>query len=181
MGELSFLNLVAGIVAYIVAFIVGVGPLVHWTFFRFFIALTKEDEEDRLRQGNRAVAIDLGMTIVCQAILARHAVFAVMAVIRALFVEDLSIVQMAGVGLRSALIFVGLTGLSFFSVWLARKIFRAMTKRLNEEKEISNDNVAVALFSGLVLLAVAIILSDGMQDLSRSLIPYARSGVIQWP
>ncbi len=88
---------------------------------------------------------------------------------------------MAGVGLRSALIFVGLTGISFFSIWLARKIFRLMTKGLSEDDEISKGNVAVAVFSGLVLLAITIILSDGMQDLSRSLIPYARSGVIQWP
>lgn len=180
MDEFSLSNVIAGWVAYALAFFIGVVPLVHWIFFRLHIATTKEDEEKLLLDGNQAVAVDLGSTIVCQAILARHAVYATMAVVRGFFVEELTRGEQFWMGFRTLLIFVSLTGLSFFSIWFAGRIFREMTKRLREAEEIKKGNVAVAIFSGLVLLAVTLILNDGMEDLSQSLIPYARSGVIQW-
>lgn len=178
MVEPSWESLVAGLLAYAVGFLVGVVPLVHWTLFQ--IARTKVKEEDLLLAGNSAIAIDLGSTMLCQAILARHAVFAIMAVVRALFVENPSGAEAGGVLFRSFLVFLALTGISFFSVWLAGRFFRSMTRRLDEEAAIRKGNVAVAIFSALALLAITVILSDGMEDLSRSLIPYARAGITPW-
>jgi hypothetical protein len=56
-----------------------------------------------------------------------------------------------------------------------------MTGDLPEHEEILRDNVAVAIFYGFVLLAITIILNEGIEDLARSLIPYGRSGVVRLP
>lgn len=180
MGELSLSNVSAGLLAYLIAAIVGAGPFVHLAF-RLDVFLSKGDEERRLNAGHRSTAIELGTTILCQAILARHAVFSIMAVVRSIFVEDLSASTKLGLFFRSALICAALVSLSLLSVWAAGTIFKRLTKRLKEDEQIRNDNLAMAIFFALVLLSITMVLNEGMEDFSRSLIPYGRIGLSQLP
>lgn len=180
MEEFSSSSLAAGMLAYLVALIIGAGPLVYLAY-RLDIALTKEDDEKLLKAGHRSTAIELGTTILCQALLIRHAVFTVMAVVRSIFIEDLSRTTIIWIWIRSALIFAVLGSLSLLSVWIASRIFKRMTRRLKEEEEIYRDNVAAAIFFAMVLLAITMVLNEGMAEFSRSLIPYGRTGLMQMP
>ena len=67
------------------------------------------------------------------------------------------------------------------SVALASWLFTRMTPHLPEPEEILGDNVAVAIFFAAVLLAITVLLNEGLEDLSRSLIPHASSGIIRLP
>jgi hypothetical protein len=66
-------------------------------------------------------------------------------------------------------------------VALAGWLFVRMTGPLPETEEMLRDNVAVAIFYACVVLAVTVLVNEGLEDLSRSLIPHARTGVIHLP
>lgn len=177
MGKFNVLNIWAGLTAYLVAIVLGTGPLVYLAF-RFNIGLTRnEDEEAMLREGKRAVGIYAGAMLVCQAILIRHAVPAAMEVVRTLFVYKVPSSEAWALIGRSILFAAIIVGSSFLSVQVAGGLFTRLTGRIQERQEIfEKDNVAVALFYAFVLVAITIILDEGMHDLARSFIPFARTG-----
>jgi uncharacterized membrane protein YjfL (UPF0719 family) len=138
-------------------------------------------EQQMLRGGHRAIAISLGAIILCQAFLMRHAVFPIMAVVRDLFLEPVSWRATAIVLTQCVLFFVVVAGLSWGSVAGGAWLFTRMTGDLPEQEEILRDNVAVAIFFAFVLLAITAIVNEGIEDLSRSLIPYTRTGILRLP
>lgn len=173
-------SLLAGLVACAVAVLVST-TLIFVTF-RLNSMIRRRGEQSRLLlAGHRSIAIALGATILSQAILMRHAVFPVMAVIRDLFVEHASFSTIVTVALQCAMFFVIIGVVSIGSVWLADWLFNWLTGELPEHEEIFKDNMAVAIFFAFVLLAITAILNEGIEDLSRSLIPYGRSGVVRLP
>jgi uncharacterized membrane protein YjfL (UPF0719 family) len=179
-AEFDLSSILAGLLAYVVA-LCGSALLVFVTF-RVNTLLTSRIEEERLLLGgHRSIAIALGATILSQALLLRHAVFPIMAVIRDLFLQRVSWADLMLVAGQCFLFFVVIGILSFGSVALAGWLFTRMTGKLPEHEEIFKDNVAVAIFYAFVLIAISLILNEGMEDLSRSLIPYGRTGVIRVP
>jgi uncharacterized membrane protein YjfL (UPF0719 family) len=173
-------SLLAGLLACAVAVLVST-TLIFVTF-RLNSMIRRRGEQSRLLlAGHRSIAIALGATILSQAILMRHAVFPVMAVIRDLFVEHASFRTILTVALQCAVFFVIIGVVSIGSVWLADWLFNWLTGELPEHEEIFKDNMAVAIFFAFVLLAITAILNEGIEDLSRSLIPYGRSGVVRLP
>jgi uncharacterized membrane protein YjfL (UPF0719 family) len=82
---------------------------------------------------------------------------------------------------QCVLFFVVIAALSFGSVLLAGWLFTRMTRKIPEQQEIRNDNVAVAIFYAFALLAMTVVVNEGIEDLSRSIIPYGRTGVIRLP
>lgn len=81
----------------------------------------------------------------------------------------------------SALLMVLLSLLAVVSVWIAGAFFDWMTRGIDEIGEIAKGNVPVAVLFAFVLFAVTAILNEGIEDVSRALIPYGRSGVIRIP
>jgi len=179
MDDSNFLSIVAGLVAYCFAILLGTGPLV---FLAYSLDkwLTKNVDEDKLMsQDNRSVAIELGTTILCQAILIRHAVYAFMAIIRSLFVEELPGGEIFWLLARSVMFILIIIGLALGSVHIAGTLFKKCMKKFNvdiDEGIRSKNNIAMAIFYALVLLAITLVLNEGMEDFSRSLIPYGRGG-----
>ena len=180
MTNLDFPSILAGLLACGVAVIVS-AALVFVTFRLNTMLRRREAQERLLLAGNRSVAIALGATLLSQALLMRHAVFPVMAVLRDLFLERASLYTIVIVTGQCALFFAVIAAVSLGSIWLAGWLFTRMTGDLPEHEEIFRDNVAVAIFYAFVLLAITVILNEGIEDLSRSLIPYGRAGVIHVP
>jgi uncharacterized membrane protein YjfL (UPF0719 family) len=56
-----------------------------------------------------------------------------------------------------------------------------MTRGINELREIAEGNVAIAILFAFVLFAVTAILNEGIEDVSHSLVPYSRAGVVRIP
>ncbi len=178
MADFNISSIAAGLLAYGVAVLVGAAPLIY-LLFRFDIELTKKtDEEALLRAGRRSIAIELGAKIFCQALLVRHAVFVVMAVVRSLFVDEYSSSEAVWLVVRCLLSIVVIAALALVSVEVAGRLFKRLTRNLQEDKEIyERDNAAMAIFFSLVLLSITLVLNEGMADFSRSLIPFGRTGI----
>jgi len=167
-----------GIIAYAVSVLASV-LLVFLTYRLNTLLTSKLDEERFLLSGNRSVAVALGSIIVSQAILLRHAVFPTMTMIRNLFAQPHTAGAILFTLANCFLFFLIIGILSFASVALASWLFSRMTSGIPEVEEIKNDNVAIAILFGLVVLAVTLIVNEGLEDLSRSIIPYTNTGVIR--
>jgi uncharacterized membrane protein YjfL (UPF0719 family) len=173
-------SILAGLLACGVA--VFVSTALVFIVFRLNTMLRRREAQERLLlSGNRSVAIALGATILSQALLLRHVVFPVMAVMRDLFLQRASLFTVFAVAGQCGIFFLIIGAVSIGSVWLAGWLFDRMTGTLPEHEEILRDNVAVAIFYAFVLLAITVILNEGIEDLARSLIPYGRSGVVRLP
>ena len=171
-------SVAAGLVAYGLSLAASV--LLVFGIYRLNTFLTRRiDEEQLLQQGNRAVAIALGAVVLGQGVLLRHAIFPSMVVLRELFLARPSPME-ALRAIGHCVLFFGIVAfLAAGSVALATWLFVKMTPSLPETEEILKDNVAVAIFFACVLLAITALLNEGLEDLSRSLIPYARTGVLR--
>ena len=169
---------IAGLIAYAISVVAAV-LLVFLTYRLNGIVHNKSIEEEFLLKGNRAIAISLGSVVLSQAILLRHAVFPTMAVVRDLFVRPVSASVAFWVIAHCILFFVIVGILSLGSVYAASFLFTKMTRKLPEHEEIEKDNIAVGIFYAFVVLAITLIVNEGLEDLSRSLIPFKNSGVIQ--
>jgi uncharacterized membrane protein YjfL (UPF0719 family) len=170
--------MVAGFVAYGISVLAAI-LLVFITYRINTILTSKSDEEQHLLAGNKSIAISLGSVVLSQAILLRHAVFPTMAVLRDLFIRPADFKSALWVIAHCVLFFLIIGVLSLGSVWFAGNLFTRMTRKLPEHEEILKDNVAVGIFYGLVILGITLIINEGLEDLSRSIIPYQKHGVIQ--
>lgn len=177
---MEFSALVAGLIAYLVSVIASV-LLIFLTYRINTILTNKIDEEQYLLSGHRSVAIALGSIVLSQAVLLRHAIFPTMNVIRDLLLRPVTASAALWVLAHCLLFFLIIGILSFGSVWIAGWLFAKMTRKIPERQEILKDNVAMAIFFAFVLIGVTLILNEGLEDLSRSLIPYTERGIIQIP
>ena len=173
-------TLLAGLVAYGVAVLLAT-LLVFFTYRINTLLANRLEQERLLLSGHRSIAISLGAVMLSQAILMRHAVFPTMAVLRDLFLVRLSLgVVLASLG-QCALFFVIVGLASIGSVVLAVSMFTKLTGKIPEHEEIMKDNLAVAIFFACALLSITLILNEGMEDLSRSLIPAGPTGIVRLP
>lgn len=180
MKNFDLPSILAGLLACGVA--VFASTALVFLVFRLNTMLRRREEQERLLlAGNRSIAIALGGTILSQALLLRHVVFPVMAVMRDLFLQRASLFTVFAVAGQCGIFFAVIGAVSIGSVWLAGWLFTRLTGDLPEHEEILRDNVAVAIFYTFVLLAITVILNEGIEDLARSLIPYGRSGVVRLP
>lgn len=182
MDESDLLGVVAGLIAYCVAVLLAAGPVAYAAYLLDKALTTKIDEDTELKIGNRAIALELGTTILCQAILIRHAVYAAMAVVRSLFIEELPWKDEARVIGRSGLCVLVIVVLAMVSVHVAGRLFKKLIRHMSVEDAIrTKGNVAMAVFYSMALLAITLMLNEGMADFSRSLIPIGRAGVVELP
>jgi hypothetical protein len=180
MKSFDLPSILAGLLACGVA--VFVSTALVFIAFRLNTMLRRRDAQVRLLlSGHRSIAIALGATILSQALLLRHVVFPVMAVLRDLFLQRASLFTVFAVAGQCGIFFLIIGCVAIGSVWLAGWLFTRMTGDLPEQEEILRDNLAVAIFYAFVLLAITVILNEGIEDLARSIIPYGRSGVVRLP
>jgi len=182
MDESDLLGVIAGLIAFCVAVVLGAGPVVYVSYLLDKKLTTKIDEDQLLKSGNRAIALELGTTMLCQAILIRHAVYAAMAVVRNLFIEELAWKEAFSVIGRSILCVMIIVALAMISVQVAGSLFKRLVHHMNVDTAIRvTGNVAMAIFYSMALLAITLVLNEGMEDFSRSLIPYGRGGIVDLP
>src|SRR3970040_659293 len=78
--------------------------------------------------------------------------------------------------LESALIMLGhiLLGgiIAFTAIYIALQIFIWLTKDLDELKEIKENNIAVGILLGIIIVSIALLLQQGVDTILNSLIPF---------
>jgi uncharacterized membrane protein YjfL (UPF0719 family) len=148
--------------------------------YRLFLLITPRfDEERQLKRKNVSVGIVLGGIFLGEAIIVREAIYPVMAVIQIFVLGEehsaANFFKMLGFSVGYVLL-SGLLALAsiLFSLWA----FTKMTPRLNEIEEIRENNVAIALFVALFVLAICLLMSSGVSGLTRALIPFPDIGTM---
>lgn len=171
-------QIIFGLIEFLVSIIISF--ILIFGSYRIFLAMTKRiDEERELRGGNTSVGIVLGSTILGEAIVVKQAIYPVMAVIQ-IFVlgQEKSVGNFLRMMAYSIgyMIMAGLLALAciLFSFWL----FNRMTPRIDQFEEIKKNNIAVALFIGLFIIAVCFLVSSGVAGLARALIPFPDVGSV---
>ena len=148
--------------------------------YRLFLLITPRfDEERQLKKKNVSIGIVLGGIFLGEAIIVREAIYPVMAVIQIFVLGEehsaANFFKMLGFSVGYVLL-SGLLALAsiMFSLWA----FNKMTPRLNELEEIKDNNVAIALFVALFILAICLLMSSGVSGLTRALIPFPDIGTM---
>jgi hypothetical protein len=171
--------LLAGLLAYGIAVLAA--TLLVFVTYRVNVLIARREAEGMLLAGHRSMAIAKGSVLLSQAVLLRHAVFPVMAVVRDLFLDPPGFARVLIVAGQCLLFFLIIGVLSVLSVVVAVWLFTRLTGGIPEQDEIRKDNVAVAIFFAFAVLAITLIVNEGMEDLSRSLIPYGSTRVLRLP
>jgi len=78
--------------------------------------------------------------------------------------------------IESGLIMIGhiLLGgiIAFSAIYVALQIFIRLTKELDELKEIKENNTAVGILLGIIIVSMALLLQPGLDTILNSLIPF---------
>lgn len=148
--------------------------------YRLILMMSKKfDEERNLKENKVSVGVVLGSVLLGEAIILKQAVYPVMAVVQLYILK----------GDRGAGRFFSTLGLAFghvavvgilsvltisFCFWL----FNRLTPKMDQLREIKEGNLAVAVFMALFIVAICLLLSDGISGLAKSLVPFPDIGPI---
>jgi uncharacterized membrane protein YjfL (UPF0719 family) len=148
--------------------------------YRLFLILTPRfDEERQLRKKNTSVGIILGSVLLGEAIVVKQAVYPVMAVIQIFVLGQergiASFLKMIGLSV-GYVVLAGILALVciLFSFWL----FNRLTPKIDQYEEIKDNNLAVAVFMAFFIIAVCLLISQGVSGLTKALIPFPEVGAI---
>lgn len=170
--------IVFGLIEFLVSFLISF--VLIFISYRLFLVLTRKlDEERQLKKKNISVGIVLGGTILGEALIVRQAIFPVMSVIQIYVLgrekNAAHFLEVLGLSVGYVLLsgFLALLGI-LFSFWL----FNKMTPGIDQYEEIRNNNIAVGVFMAVFVVAVCILISSGVEGLTRALIPFPEAGAI---
>ncbi len=173
-GQQILFGLLEFLVSIFVSFVLIFGS------YRLFLILTPRfDEERQLRMKNTSVGIILGSILFGEALVVKQAIYPAMAVIQIFILGQeksaLSFVKMLGFSVGYVFL-AGILALIciLFSFWL----FNKLTPRIDHFEEIKKNNIAVALFMALVIVAICLLISSGVSGLTKALIPFPEVGSI---
>ena len=76
-------------------------------------------------------------------------------------------------GIKYGLLFFALIVVSIFLInVISFFLFFSMTKTIDEFEEIKNNNVAVAIISGVIIISISLIVNDSLYFLLDTFVPY---------
>ena len=80
-----------------------------------------------------------------------------------------SFLQTAGIMIVQ-IILAGL--ISYISIYLAINLYTHLTKDLDELGEIKNNNIAVSIVFGIVIISISLLMQQGIKSILDALIPF---------
>jgi uncharacterized membrane protein YjfL (UPF0719 family) len=168
--ENMFLRLLMGSIYFLFAFAVSIVTI--YLCFKVVIRLTRYNDVTLLKHNNLAVAFVQAAAFVAMAIMIRNALYPIAAVFEDFWLSTDKNPMQYGVLLGRAIGYLGVTLLlSLASICAALKLFQRLTRDIEEEKEIANNNTAVGLLLAGVLVAFAIMIESGIADFVNALLP----------
>lgn len=83
-------------------------------------------------------------------------------------------------GAKYSLLFFALIIVSIFLInVISFYLFSSMTKTIHEFEEIKNNNIAVAIISGVIIITISLIVKDSLYFLLDTFVPYPESIKLQ--
>ena len=169
---MNLILLITGLVQIALSLLVSVF-LVYFTSKIFRKLITGINETEELKRNNISVAILNGSIILALIIVVKESIDSSITI----FANTLRNPNAGfSIYLESALIMLGhiiLGGvIGFTAIYLALQIFMWLTKDLDELKEIKENNIAVGILLGIIIVSIALLLQPGIVTVLDSLIPF---------
>ena len=164
--------LVSGILQLILSLTIGV--VFIYAGFRFFHKRLKSiNEIEELKKNNIAVAILNASIILALVIMVKNAIEPAITVfsmaLRNPNATFISFLQMAGI----MLVQIILAGcIAYISIYFAINLYTHLTKDIDELGEIKNNNIAVSIVLGIVIISISLLMQQGIKSILDALIPF---------
>jgi len=169
---MNLILLITGIVQVALSLLIGV-LLIYFASKIFRKLITGINETEELKRNNVAVAVLNGSIVLALILVVKQSIDSAITI----FANTLRNSD-AGLStyIESALIMLGhiiLGGIiAFTAIYLALQIFIWLTKDLDELKEIKENNTAVGILLGIIIVSIALLLQPGIVTILDSLIPF---------
>lgn len=169
---MDFILLLTGIVQVLLSLIIAV-TLVYLSSKIFRRLITGISEADELRKNNVSVAILNGSIILALILVVKKSIESAITIFGNTLRNPEAVFTSY---VQSALIMIGhiiLGGMiAFTTIYTALQIFMWLTKDLDELKEIKENNIAVGILLGIIIVSMALLLQPGVDTILNSLIPF---------
>ena len=164
--------LVSGVLQLVLSLAVGI--VFIYVGFKFFHNRIKAiNEIDELKKNNIAVAILNASIILALVIMVKNAIEPAISVfsmtLRNPDATFISFLQMAGIMLVQIIV-AGL--IAYISIYLAINLYTYLTKDIDELGEIKNNNIAVSIVLGIVIISISLLMQQGIKSILDALIPF---------
>ena len=164
--------LVSGVLQLVLSLAVGIVFIyVGFKFFHNRIKAINEIEE--LKKNNIAVAILNASIILALVLMVKNAIEPAITVfsmtLRNPNATFVSFIQMAGIMLVQIIV-AGL--IAYISIYLAINLYTYLTKDIDELGEIKNNNIAVSIVLGIVIISISLLMQQGIKSILDALIPF---------
>jgi uncharacterized membrane protein YjfL (UPF0719 family) len=169
---MDLILLITGIVQVFLSLLIAV-TLVYLSSKIFRKMITGINETEELKKNNVAVAILNGSIVLALVIVVKKSIESAIIIFGNVLRNPDAVVSSY---IKSAVIMLGhiLLGgiIAFTSIYAALQIFIWLTKDLDELKEIKENNTAVGILLGIIIVAMALLLQQGVDTILNSLIPF---------
>jgi hypothetical protein len=123
--------------------------------------------------GNASVAVLLSAIILCMGILIQESANPIMNAFRLFLNQDLSyqaiflkMLKVMGIYLGMAVVF------GFIINLIGILLFTSLTRNINEWQAIRENNISVAILTGVIIIVLTLAIKDGMSLIFESWVPY---------
>lgn len=160
------------------------GIFISFLSFKALNTLTKEmDEIEELKKDNLAVAILASSFIIGIMILIKATTIPANEALGLVISSDPVFLDVAIVVLKLFAFFVITSIIAFTLIWLIIQIFMLLTTKIDEIAEIKNNNIAIAIILGVLIISSALLLEHGLTVFLQGLIkfPEVGTGLINIP
>lgn len=169
---MNLILLITGIVQIALSLLIGV-LLIYFASKIFRKLITGINETEELKRNNVAVAVLNGSIVLALILVIKKSIDSAITIFgNTLRNPDAEF----STYIESALIMLGhiiLGGIiAFTAIYLALQIFIWLTKDLDELKEIKENNTAVGILLGIIIVSIALLLQPGIVTVLDSLIPF---------
>lgn len=123
--------------------------------------------------GNASVAVLLSAIILCMGILIQESANPIMNAFRLFLNQDLSYQSIFLKMLKVMGIYLGMAVICGFIINLIGiLLFTSLTRNINEWQAIRENNISVAILTGVIIIVLTLAIKDGMSLIFESWVPY---------
>ncbi len=164
--------LLAGSIQLLLSLVIAI--VFIYSGFRFFHKRIKSiNEIEELKKNNIAVAILNASIILALVIMVKNAIEPAITVfsmtLRNPTATINSFLQMAGIMLVQIIV-AGI--IAYIAIYVAINLYMHLTKDIDELSEIKNNNIAVSIVLGIVIISISLIMQQGIKSILDALIPF---------
>lgn len=164
--------LLAGSIQLLLSLVIAI--VFIYSGFRFFHKRIKSiNEIEELKKNNIAVAILNASIILALVIMVKNAIEPAITVfsmtLRNPTTTFNSFLQMAGIMLVQIIV-AGI--IAYIAIYVAINLYMHLTKDIDELSEIKNNNIAVSIVLGIVIISISLIMQQGIKSILDALIPF---------